>query len=279
MQTDVEIVRWEGEAQHEERDAVVVEEPLAIRVNGESLTVTMRTPGDDFALAAGFLLAEGIARSSRDIGLMGYGTDANDPERYNVLHVALANDWQPDKSDPYWQRNFVSSASCGVCGKADLGAIRCDAPPLENAGFRVPRPVFSGLNARMREAQQVFAKTGGLHAAALFDAAGNLIGLKEDIGRHNAVDKLLGAELMSGRLPLSERILMVSGRVSFEILQKAAMARAPILCAVSAPSSLAVTMARDLNMTLIGFLRGDAMNIYAGAERISTLTDEEATAR
>ncbi|HZO89988.1 MAG TPA: formate dehydrogenase accessory sulfurtransferase FdhD [Chthonomonadaceae bacterium] len=268
MQAEVPITRWEGDTARESVDSVVVEEPLEIRINGESLTVTMRTPGDDFALAAGLLFTEGIIRSADDIGGMAYCTDPDNPHLQNIVNVYLAGDWRPDQERGRWQRSFMATSSCGLCGKASIEAVRCFAPPIAASDFRVSVGVVRCLSERMRAAQRVFARTGGLHAAGLFDQEGALLVLREDVGRHNAVDKLLGAELLAERIPLSERILMVSGRTSFEIMQKAAVAGAPVVCAVSAPSSLAVQLARELNMTLIGFLRGDTMNVYAGAERV-----------
>lgn len=268
MQTEIPIVRIEGEAARETRDVVAIEEPLEIRLNGESLTVTMRTPGDDFDLVAGFLLAEGIVRSGADIRFMGYGAEANAPERANIVNVRLAENWQEQQTATHWERKFAISSSCGVCGKMTLAAVRCTALALEDGEIRVPIATLKRLPERMREAQRGFARTGGLHAAGLFDREGGLLTLREDVGRHNAVDKVIGAETRRGQLPLSAHLLLVSGRLSFEIVQKAAMARIPLLCAVSAPSSLAVELARDLNMTLVGFLRGETMNIYTGAERL-----------
>jgi FdhD protein len=265
---DVRIVRWEGDTNRDSADAVVVEEPLEIRVNDESLVVTMRTPGDDFALAAGFLFAEGIVRSSWDIAAMGYCAAPGDPDAQNLLNVQLKTGWSSEDAASRWERSFIATASCGVCGKTNIEAARCHAPPLEETEFRVPVGALRGLSERMRAAQRTFERTGGLHAAGLFDREGTLLSLKEDVGRHNAVDKLVGAEVLAGRVPLSERILLVSGRAGFEILQKAAAARIPVVCAVSAPSSQAVQLARDLNMTLVGFLRGDTMNVYASPHRI-----------
>ena len=269
MHAEVAITRWEGDRAREDVDTVVVEEPLEIRIHGESLTVTMRTPGDDFALAAGLLFAEGIVRGPDEIGAMAYCEDPENPELQNIVNVYLEAGWPQDTEAARWKRNFLANSSCGLCGKASIEAVRCLAPPLPPSEFRVSVGVIGQLSDRLRAAQRIFAKTGGLHAAGLFDGAGNLLALREDVGRHNAVDKLIGSELLAGRAPLSERILMVSGRTSFEIMQKAAVARIPIVCAVSAPSSLAVQLARDLHMTLIGFLRGDTMNVYAGAERLA----------
>ncbi len=269
MQAEVTITRWQGDTARESRDTVAAEEPLEIRINGESLAVTMRTPGDDFALAAGFLLAEGIVQTADEIGAMAYCADPENPDLQNIVNVYLASDWNPDVETTRWKRNFTANSSCGLCGKASIEAVRCLAPPLPDSDFRVSVGIIHTLNERLRAAQRVFAQTGGLHAAGLFDGQGTLLALREDVGRHNAVDKLIGAELLAERVPLAERLLMVSGRTSFEIMQKAAVARVPIVCAVSAPSSLAVQLASDLRMTLIGFLRGDTMNVYAGAERVT----------
>ena len=265
---EVGIVRWEKGVAHHTKDIVALEEPLEIRVNDESLVVTMRTPGDDFALAAGFLFAEGVIQNAWDIRQMGYSTDLQQPEQRNMLNVALRQGNSPKLLSVRQERSFVSHSSCGVCGKTNLGAVQCFAPPLEEEDLRVSVDIFANLGAKLREQQQVFATTGGLHAAGLFDTSGNLLSLKEDIGRHNAVDKLIGAEVLSGRMPLHQHILMVSGRTSFEIVQKAAMARIPILCAVSAPSSFAVQLAHDLHITLIGFLRGETMNVYTAPYRL-----------
>jgi FdhD protein len=268
MDTRIEIMRWEGDAARACTDSVALEEPLEILLNGESLAVTMRTPGDDFALTAGFLFAESLIRSAWDIQAMGYCGVPDDPDAQNLLHVALKAEGNPAFARARLQRNFLATSSCGVCGKASLAAAQCLAPPLPDSDFCVPVAALRAQNAQMRAAQSTFDRTGGLHAAGLFTEEGALLSLREDVGRHNAVDKLIGTEVLAGRMPLNDRILMVSGRSSFEIMQKAAMARIPVVCAVSAPSSLAVRLARDLNMTLIGFLRGDTMNIYAGAERV-----------
>ena len=273
MQTEVGVLRWQGDAAHSAQDCVAIEQPLEIMVNCSSLAVTMRTSGDDMALAAGFLYAESVVRDAQDIAAMRFVGAADDPNRQNVLQVKLkpSAGFRPDAAR--LQRNFVATSSCGMCGKASLVATQCPAPPIEDMAFAVSPAVIRGLNAQMRDAQRVFDRTGGLHAAGLFDAGGKLLSLREDVGRHNALDKLVGAEFLAGRLPLRQHILLVSGRASFELLQKAAMARIAIVCAVSAPSSLAVQLACDLNITLIGFLRGDTMNVYAGAQRIRFSND------
>jgi FdhD protein len=265
---ELSVVRWSGETAAEARDAVAVEEPLEIRVNAESLAVTMRTPGHDFELAAGLLYAEGLIGGASDLLVVKRDADPCNPDRENTLLTAI-KPWDAATARSASERSLLATSSCGVCGKKDIASTRCLAPPLPDSGFRVSVNVIYGLAPRMRAAQEVFATTGGLHAAALFDGEGALLSLREDVGRHNAVDKLIGAELLAERLPLSERLMMISGRASFEILQKAAVARLPIVCAVSAPSSLAVQMARDLNITLIGFLRGETMNVYAAPDRIA----------
>jgi len=269
MYAEVPMTRWEAGTRRSISDCVAVEEPLEIVVNGDSLAVTMRTPGDDFALTAGFLAAESIIAGCADIVAMGYYGSPGDPAWRQIVHVTLTGSVAQDRARARMQRNFLATSSCGVCGKATLEAARCVAPPIPFTQFTVAASIFPAMNARLRSAQQTFERTGGLHAAGLFDFRGELLGLCEDVGRHNAVDKLIGHEVLSGRLPLSEQVLMVSGRTSFEILQKAAMAGLPIVCAVSAPSSLAVELAQNLNITLIGFLRGDTMNVYTGAERIA----------
>lgn len=268
MHQEVRITRWEGALSTKNKDTVVVEEPLEIRINGESLSMTMRTPGDDFALTAGFLLTEGIIQSADEINSMAYCQDPQDASLQNIVNVYLPENWQGDSDPAQWDRRFTATSSCGLCGKTSLEGVRRKVEPLAVSTFQVRAETITSLSDRMREAQKVFAKTGGLHAAALFDAEGRLIALREDIGRHNAVDKLIGAEALEDRMPLEERIMMVSGRTSFEIMQKVAVARVPILCAVSAPSSLAVELAHELNITLIGFLRGDTMNVYSAEERI-----------
>ncbi len=268
MQTEVGIMRWQRDSVHAIQDCVAIEAPLEIVVNCSSLAVTMRTPGDDQELAAGFLYAESVVRSHQDITAMRYVGATGAPDRQNVLHVKLRPSAGFQPKDARLQRNFVATSSCGVCGKASLAATQCLAPPIEETHFAVTPAVIRTLSDQMRAAQSVFDRTGGLHAAGLFDAEGCLLSLREDVGRHNALDKLIGAEFLAGRTPLNRRLLLVSGRSSFEILQKAAMARIPVVCAVSAPSSLAVQLAHDLNITLIGFLRGETMNVYTGAHRI-----------
>lgn len=252
-------------------DSLAAEEPLEIRLDGTPLTVTMRTPGDDFDLAAGFLVSEGAVGSADDIATIRYcaGATVDGANTYNVLDVRLAPGVQAPEP-----RNFYTTSSCGVCGKASLEAVRTVAR-WSPAGDPVDlaQSTVAGLPGRLRAAQRVFDRTGGLHAAGLFTADGEPLCVREDVGRHNAVDKLLGWALRDGRLPLRGTVLMVSGRASFELVQKAVMGGIPVLAAVSAPSSLAVELAAEEGLTLIGFLRGDSMNVYTGEERLSLGTD------
>jgi FdhD protein len=250
-------------------DTVAAEEPLEIRLTGTPLAVTMRTPGDDFDLVHGFLTTEGVIRSADDVAALRYcnSVDGEGRNTYNVVDVHLA----PGVAAPdtALDRNFVTSSSCGVCGKASIDAIRTKTRyDVAGDAARVPLEVLLELPDRLREAQEVFAKTGGLHAAGLFTADGELVALREDVGRHNAVDKVIGEGVRAGRLPLAGHVLMVSGRASFELTQKAAMAGIPVLAAVSAPSSLAVELAREVGITLVGFLRGDGANVYTCQERV-----------
>jgi FdhD protein len=250
-------------------DTLVAEEPLEIRLNGKPLAITMRTPGDDFALAAGFLVSEGVLASGAELATIVYcaGAQADGSNTYNVVDVRLAPGVKvPDIT---LERNVYTTSSCGLCGKASLDAVRTQARwPLATGPGGLTPAALSALPDRLRAAQRVFDKTGGLHAAALFSAAGELLDVREDVGRHNAVDKLVGRALQQDRLPLADTILLVSGRASFELAQKAVMAGIPVLAAVSAPSSLAVDLARETGLTLVGFLRGASMNIYAGEDRI-----------
>jgi FdhD protein len=258
-------------------DTLAAEEPLEIRVAGRPLTVTMRTPGDDFDLARGFLVSEGVVSADSDIVAIRYcaGATANGVNTYNVLDVLL-DDGVP-APDPSLERNFYTTSSCGLCGKASLEAVRTISKwHVDRDPLRLNAATIATLPDKLRAAQRVFDRTGGLHAAGLFDAGGELLCVREDVGRHNAVDKVIGWALDAGRLPLSGTTLMVSGRASFELVQKAVMAGVPALAAVSAPSSLAVDLAREMGLTLIGFLRGSSMNIYSGVERIPSGQDEVA---
>jgi FdhD protein len=251
-------------------DTLVVEEPLEIRVDGTPLAVTMRTPGDDVDLAHGFLLTEGVIRSVADIRTARYcaGTGDDGQNTYNVLDIALADGVPPPETGV--ERNFYTTSSCGVCGKASIDAIRTrSAYPVAEDPVAVDPTVLGHTPDVLRKAQRVFDRTGGLHAAGLFTPTGELRCLREDVGRHNAVDKVIGWAVRSGVVPLAGQMLLVSGRASFELTQKALMAGAPVLAAVSAPSTLAVDLAAESGMTLIGFLRGGSMNVYAGAERVA----------
>jgi FdhD protein len=249
-------------------DAVAVEEPLEIRVGGHSLAVVMRTPGHDRELAAGFLITEGIVRRREDVLDMVYcrGDEATGGGRApganeNVLDVLLAPGAEIDLAR--LTRHVFTSSSCGICSKASIDAVRTQFPPL-TAPLAPRREVLVVLPARLREAQATFAVTGGLHASALFDQEGNLAVVREDVGRHNALDKVVGHAFFAERLPLAGRILLVSGRVSFEIMQKALAAGIPCIAAISAPTTAAVEFARESGQTLVGFLRGERMNVYAG---------------
>jgi FdhD protein len=253
-----------------QEDVLAVEEPLEIRVGGRSLAVTMRTPGHDFDLAAGFLVSEGVITRSENFSSARYCAGATDAglNLFNVLDVSLAPGVAPP--DPRLERSFYTTSSCGLCGKASIDAVRThSAYEVRDDGLRVDTALLSTFPLMLRAEQAVFDKTGGLHAAALFDGgSGKMLVLREDVGRHNAVDKVIGWALKEDRLPLRGTVLMVSGRASFELTQKAMMAGIPVLAAVSAPSSLAAEMAAEVGMTLVGFLRGSSMVIYAGAERI-----------
>ncbi|MBA2889150.1 formate dehydrogenase accessory sulfurtransferase FdhD [Nonomuraea soli] len=247
-------------------DHLAAEEPLEIRLDGTPLTVTMRTPGDDFDLAAGFLVSEGAVGSAGDISSIRYcaGATAEGLNTYNVLDVRLA----PGVAAPA-PRNFFTTSSCGVCGKASLEAVSTVARwSVRDDPMRVAPSLVIALPDLLRSAQRVFDRTGGLHAAGLFAPDGTALCVREDVGRHNAVDKILGWAAREDRLPLSGTVLMVSGRASFELVQKAVMAGIPMLAAVSAPSSLAAELAAAEGLTLIGFLRGESMNVYAGEQRM-----------
>ncbi|GII75479.1 sulfurtransferase FdhD [Sphaerisporangium rufum] len=261
------------------RDDVATEEPLEIRIaaggHTRTLAVTMRTPGADFELAAGFLSGEGLAGPG-DIASIAYCTEeALPPEaRHNTVTVRLNRRELPDS--PALARNFVTTSACGVCGAAGLAALRdrLGEPPAAAGAFPpVPAELLYGLPDRLRAAQSIFGKTGGLHAAGLLTADGELLAVREDVGRHNAVDKIVGWALLGDRLPLASCLLMVSGRTSYEIMQKAVAAGLPMVCAVSAPSSLAVDLAREFGVTLVGFLRGERFNIYANPARVAPHAD------
>lgn len=246
------------------QDSLAGEEPMEIRVNGDAVSVTMRTPGNDFELALGFCLTEGIVDDPAQVRAIRYCVGDEDQE-FNVVDVQLL-DRRPVADS--LRRNVYTTSSCGLCGSASIDAIRKRVRDVSGDPLHVSPEVLAGLPERLREAQRVFDRTGGLHAAAVFDADGTLVRLREDVGRHNAVDKVIGWAATERRLPLDGRILMVSGRVAFEIAQKALVAGFPMIAAVSAPSSLAVTLAESAGMTLVGFLRGPSMNIYCGSQRV-----------
>ncbi|MDQ3923671.1 MAG: formate dehydrogenase accessory sulfurtransferase FdhD [Actinomycetota bacterium] len=253
-------------------DSLATEEPMEIRlVSGDArqtVAVTMRTPGADFELAAGFLYGEGIVSSPEDIKKISYcvDPDLDAEQQYNIVNVELRGDRDYDLRS--LERHFYTTSACGVCGKASLEQLELRGCPVIPSGPEVSAEVVYSLPKKLREAQGLFEATGGLHAAALFDAEGELVALREDVGRHNATDKLVGWAFLEGRLPLSGQIVMVSGRSSFEILQKCLAAGVPIVCAISAPSSLAVDVARQFRMTLVGFLREERFNVYTAFDRI-----------
>ena len=263
-------------------DHLATEEPMEIRLITQGIrrtvAVTMRTPGNDFELAAGFLHGEGVIGSRDDIAQISYcvDPDVDVAQQYNIVNVTVRHDAVPDLAP--LERHFSISSACGVCGKASLNALQLRNCPVIQPGPEVPVDVLYGLPGELGEAQGVFRTTGGLHAAALFEGSGKLLALREDVGRHNALDKLVGWALMEGKLPLSQCILLVSGRSSFEILQKSLAAGIPIVCAISAPSSLAVDLARQFGITLIGFLRDERCNVYTAHERI-VLSKEETSMR
>jgi FdhD protein len=260
---------WRDGRTIERPERLATEEPMEIRAGGPgqepaSVAVTMRTPGHDFELAVGFLVGEGLVHGRDEVAAVRYcDLPAEEPQLYNVVSVFLTGPFEP----PGAERRFYATSSCGICGKASLDQVEVhcaaipDGPPL-------PASVVVSLPDRLRKAQRIFEQTGGLHAAGLFDRAGKVLAVREDVGRHNAVDKLVGRALLAGELPLSDKVLMVSGRVSFELVQKAAVAGVPVLCAVSAPSSLAVEAADRLGLAVVGFVRGRAFNIYSHPERL-----------
>jgi FdhD protein len=250
-------------------ETLVVEEPLEIRVNGTPITVTMRTPGSDIELAQGFLLTEGVITRRDDVLTVRYckGAGPDNVNTYNVLDVTLAPGVAMPDVDV--TRNFYTTSSCGVCGKASLEAVWVSSRHCPgDEPSTVSAQMLSTMPEKLREAQKVFASTGGLHGAALFGVDGTTLAVREDIGRHNAVDKVIGWALEADRIPLANTVLLVSGRASFELTQKAVMAGIPVLAAVSAPSSLAVDLASQSGLTLVAFLRGDSMNVYTRPDRI-----------
>jgi FdhD protein len=267
-------LKWRSGAAHRELDHLAVEEPLEIRLGGKRFTVTMRTPGHDEELVAGFLMTEGFVATRAEIGEIRQVRDRRGKPEPNIVDVVLAV--PADALRKRLRRNFTMSSSCGLCGKTSIDALRRRLEPLRDATVVHP-DLLLGLGPRMRGAQEIFATTGGLHAAALFRVPSNGTNaagqppdvIREDIGRHNAVDKVIGHALLAGMLPLGATLLMVSGRQSFEIVQKAAAAGVPILVGVSAPSSLAVELADSLGLTLVGFMRAGGFNVYCHAERVA----------
>ncbi len=254
----VDVRKIEGPESGPAHDFVAVEEPLEIRIGGKAVSITMRTPGNDAELAVGFLFGEGILRSKAGIERI----DAVGP---NAIDIEVNVDVDTERLE----RNFYTTSSCGVCGKASIEAVHATGcAMLPRNGFAVDSRIIHGLPVSLRESQAVFDRTGGLHAAALFDREGKLLSVREDVGRHNAVDKVIGAEVLEGRPPLHDRMLLVSGRVSFELVQKAVMGGIPLLAAVGAPSSLAVELARRFEMTLLGFVRDDRFNMYSAHWRV-----------
>jgi FdhD protein len=268
--TRAKVLAMNDGVRSERPDTLATEEPMEIRVEGPdrravSVAVTMRTPGGDFELAAGFLFTEGLVDAREEVLTVSYCEDLPPEEqRYNVVTVKLAHAFD----ETLLRRNFYASSSCGICGKATLDDVEVHCAPLA-PGPSVAPAAIQGLPDALRAGQRVFEQTGGLHAAGVFRASGELLSVREDVGRHNAVDKVVGEALLAGALPMTERLLQVSGRVSFEIVQKAARAGIPLIAAVSAPSSLAVEAAERLGMTVVGFVRDGRFNVYTHAERIS----------
>jgi FdhD protein len=271
--TRIRVREISGSVSRDRRDDLATEEPLEIRLTAldgarKTIAITMRTPGHDFELAAGFLHGEGLVAPG-GIAAIAYCTDEDLPPeaRYNTVTVRLRG---PIPDLPALDRHFLTSSACGVCGSASLDVLHDRCSPLPAGTLEVTPEILYGLPDKLRKAQGVFGKTGGLHAAGLFTADGTFVALREDVGRHNAVDKVVGWSSMTDRLPLSGHVLMVSGRASYEIMQKALAAGIPVVCAVSAPSSLAVDLAREFGITLVGFLRGERCNVYSGQERITS---------
>jgi len=264
----VPIQKIDGESSSAFQDLIAIEEPLEISIGEKPVSVTMRTPGHDFELAVGFLFTEGILKAAHQIAGVGrLPGNGNPRQAANSVNVQPAPDVEIDFDR--LQRHFYTTSSCGVCGKASIAAIEAQGcPVLPRNSPVVESRVIHRLPDALRREQATFDRTGGLHAAGLFDSEGNLLLLREDVGRHNAVDKLIGAEVLQNHTPLSDRLLLVSGRASFELVQKALMASIPILAAVGAPSSLAVETAQRFNMTLLGFVRDGRFNIYSGSSRI-----------
>jgi FdhD protein len=267
MCRSVRVRHWQGARQRSLSDAVAVEEPLEIRVNDLSLAVTMRTPGQDAELAVGFLATESILRGPDDLLDVTSCADPAHPKIRNIVNVYTAPERVPQDIHRITQR--YANSSCGLCGRATIEEACAASPPLAS-GMLLSRDTIALLPERLQAVQYMFSKTGGLHAAGLFTAHGKLICAAEDVGRHNAADKVIGHALISGFWPLDEIVLMVSGRTSYEIVQKALAAKIPAVCAISAASTLAVDLARKSGMILIGFLRGESMNVYSGMDRVTS---------
>jgi len=262
-----QVTEWNDGSAVRKDDFLAAEEPLEIRIGENPLSVTMRTPGHDVELAAGFLFTEGLVQRREQIVALENITSSDDGKRGNVVRAELSSEALPDFDK--LRRHFFAASSCGICGKASIDAVRSRLLRTPNPDFRVAPNLIVRLPEALRSAQDVFERTGGLHAAALFDAEGKLLIVREDIGRHNAVDKVVGWALLNGLIPLSDCVLLVSGRGGFEIIQKAIVAGIPVVASVSAPSSLAVQLARELRLTLIGFLRGNRFVVYAGEDRVA----------
>jgi FdhD protein len=260
---ETEVLRLRGGEAELERDRVAEEAPLELRLGARALTVIMRTPGDDEDLARGFLHTEGIIGSIDDIVAIHRPEQLSGDEIGNVLSIELA----PGAKPPAVERLFYSSSSCGVCGKASIAQLAVHAPKVTSS-LTVKHAVLGALPERLRSLQLGFAETGGLHAAALFHPDGRVLAVREDVGRHSAVDKLVGWALAERRLPLAEQLLLVSGRIGYEIVQKAVAAGVPLVAAVGAPSSLAIDLAEQFGLTLVGFLRADSLNVYCGNQRV-----------
>jgi len=261
-----QVSEWNDGAVRRKEDYLAAEEPLEIRIGGDPLSVTMRTPGNDLELAAGFLLTEGLVTKRAQIVTLENVVEDSERDRGNVVRAVLAPEAAPDLQK--MRRHFFAASSCGICGKASIDSVRARTLEPPNPAFRLDAEVLLRLPEALRASQAVFGRTGGLHAAALFDVKGELLVLREDIGRHNAVDKVIGWALLENRIPLADVVLLVSGRGGFEIVQKAIVAGLPVVASVSAPSSLAVQLARELGLTLIGFLRDRRFVIYSGEDRI-----------
>ena len=270
---NVGMTHWQGNEWQQREDQLTVEEPFEVRIDQRSLAVIMRTPGHDHELAMGFLFTEGVIRQPGDVLTIEDATEADGLPLANVVNIVLRHNQQQDVPLPSgerlaFERHFAVSASCGLCGKNSIADLMVTTSPLQVDDLRIPASIIYNLPAQLLTAQTVFTHTGGLHAAGLFTHTGELLLLREDVGRHNAVDKLIGHGLLNGTFPYSRHILMVSGRTSFEIIQKALLARIPCIAAISAPSSLAVELANQAGVTLIGFLRDQTMNVYTHPERI-----------